>query len=121
MAGWLSRAATTAPCAVWDLAAGKELRAWGGHAGSVTSVALALDGKRALSGSHDRTVRLWDVGGGLDDLEGHQGAVYSVAFSADGQRALSGGNDRAVRLWDVRTGKEVKRLPVTPTPWCRWP
>ena len=77
-----------------------------GHSGWVYSVALSADGKRALSGAHDRTVKLWDLetGACLNTMEGHSGSVWSVALSADGKRALSGAGDRTVKLWDLETG-----------------
>jgi WD40 repeat protein len=40
---------------------GKQLRRFNGHAGRVNSVAISKNGSRALSGSDDRTVRLWDL------------------------------------------------------------
>src|SRR5262249_36855731 len=74
-----------------------------GHTEWVTSVSLSPDGKRALSGSHDRTVRLWDVETGKEvrQLTGHTDVVWAVAFSPDGRRAVSGGQDRTVRIWDL--------------------
>ena len=64
------------------------------------------DGKRALTGADDTTVRLWDMETGrcLRVLEGHTGRVRSVAWTADQRRALSGSEDNTVRLWDVETG-----------------
>ena len=46
----------------------------------------------ALSGSFDKTLKLWDVAGGacLRTLEGHAGNVNSVSLNADGHYALSG-------------------------------
>ena len=42
---------------------GKELMCLQGHLASVTCVAATADGRYAVSGSLDRTVRLWDLGG----------------------------------------------------------
>lgn len=72
------------------------------HTGAVHAVALS--GDRALSGSGDSTLRLWDLseeGGGrcLQVIEGHTDAVFAVAFSGD--RALSGSVDNTVRMWDL--------------------
>ena len=70
------------------------------------------DGKRALSGANDNTVRLWDVESGrcLRVLEGHTAAVWSVAWSPDERRALSGADDKTVRLWDVESGRCLRVL-----------
>jgi hypothetical protein len=88
------------------------VRPFEGHKGHILCIAFAPDGKRALSGSEDNTVRLWDVATGreLRCFEGHTSEVLSVAFSADGKRALSGSYDRTVRLWDVASGRELKRF-----------
>jgi hypothetical protein len=81
-----------------------------GHSDWVWTVALSRDGRRALSGSKDATVRLWDVetGAQLAFMEGHEAEVVSVAFSLDGRRALSGSIDKTVRLWDLESGREVR-------------
>ena len=77
-----------------------------GHSDAVFSVAYHLDGRRALSGADDNTVRLWDLESGsqVRVLEGHSGRVWSVAWSPDGRRALSSADDKTVRLWDARSG-----------------
>jgi WD40 repeat protein len=56
-----------------------------------------------VSGSGDRTVRIWDAVSGavLHILEGHTDPVYSVAFSSDGSRIVSGSGDCTVRIWDA--------------------
>jgi WD40 repeat protein/serine/threonine protein kinase len=78
-----------------------------GHSSSVTSAALSNDRKWGLSGSVDRTLRLWELNSGkcLRTLEGHRGEVTSVVLSGDGQWALSGSADCTLRLWELKDGR----------------
>ena len=65
-----------------------------------------------VSGSYDKTVRLWDAvtGAALQTLEGHTSWVRSVAFSPDGKQVVSGSDDKTVRLWDAVTGTALQTL-----------
>jgi WD40 repeat protein len=84
----------------------------GSHVDPINCVAVSRDGKRLLSGSRDRTVRLWDIPTGKEirPFLGHMKALCSVALSPDGRHALSGSDDGTVRLWDVETGSEIRRF-----------
>jgi WD40 repeat protein/serine/threonine protein kinase len=46
---------------LWDLAAGKELMILRGHTFGVTSLAFSPDGRRLVSGSKDRRIKVWDT------------------------------------------------------------
>jgi WD40 repeat protein len=83
-------------------------RSLAGHTGRVLCVAFSPDNLLLASGSHDQTIKLWDVARGKECamLQGHTGPVRAVAFSPDGQRLASGGDDQAVRIWEVDTGQE---------------
>ena len=79
---------------------------------SILSVAFSSDGTRIVSGSEDKSVRVWDASTGaeLKVLNGHTDSVLSAAFSSDGTRVVSGSWDKSVRVWDALTGAELKVL-----------
>jgi WD40 repeat protein len=86
------------------------LRTLAGHGNSVLGALLLPAGKRALSWSFDRTLRLWDLEMGNqigDPLAGHEWAVNGALLLPDGKRALSWSDDTTIRLWDLETGKQL--------------
>jgi WD40 repeat protein len=80
----------------------------------VRSVAFSPDGSHVVSGSEDRTVRIWNVVTGEceAELKGHSECVKSVAFSPDGSHVVSGSFDRTMRIWNVVTGECEAELPA---------
>jgi WD40 repeat protein len=85
------------------------LKGHSGALGVVTSVAFSPDGKRIVSGSVDKTLKVWDAATGRETLtlKGHSSSVLCVAFSPDGKRIVSGSDDKTLKVWDAATGRET--------------
>jgi WD40 repeat protein len=108
---------------VWDAVTLEELCRFEGHTNAVRSVALSPDEAWVVSGSIDKSLRLWrlpavDVVRVQPDkpdlpvytLEKHIGQVRRAAISADGRQALTAGLDGSLRLWDLARGEQIKEL-----------
>ncbi|MFC9627690.1 WD40 repeat domain-containing protein [Streptomyces sp. NPDC056930] len=90
-----------------------------GHEHGIWSLATAVvDGRPvAVTGSHDETVRIWDLSDGRPvggPLAGHNGLicngeVWSLATAmVDGRSAaISGGGSNLIQMWDLATGRHV--------------
>lgn len=96
---------------VWRVADGSLFRRLGGHAAAVTALAFGPGGVLA-SGSHDRSVIIWDLAAGKPRsvCKGHRSRIESLAFSPDGALLASGSRGASVRVWDVAAGAERFQL-----------
>lgn len=87
----------------------EEIRALRGHLNIVSSAVFSPDGRSILSGSYDKSVRVWNRYTGSEWRSfSHQKAVAGVAYSPDGRLALSGSFDNAMILWDTESRREVQ-------------
>jgi serine/threonine protein kinase len=89
----------------------RELAVLVGHTDGVTGVAFSPDGQRAISGSVDTSLILWDIAEGapLRQMVGHAMGVETVAYSPDGTTVLSGSEDTLILRWDVNTGEPIQQ------------
>lgn len=84
------------------------------HRKSINSVAISRDGRFVVTGSDDKTARIWDLQTGLtvqtfgDKGQGHAKRIQSVAISTDGRFVITGSSDKTARVWEVQTGQTVQ-------------
>jgi WD40 repeat protein len=72
-----------------------------GHEGGVLTVDMSPDGNTIVTGSNDKTVRLWGRDGTLLQTLSHQDTVHRVAFSPIGDRIITGSLDGTLQVWSV--------------------
>ena len=84
---------------------------------SVLCLAVSADGKKLAAGGCDRTVRVWDIAGGVANakleqaIENHADWVLGVAFSPDGKHLLTCSRDKTAKVWDLATKESVLTFP----------
>ncbi len=97
---------------LWDVADGRLVHTFTDHTDMVSAVAFTPHGQ-IVSGSKDRTLRLWNPKTGKQlgsPLRGHTQAVTAVACTPDATRILSAAEDRTVRVWDANIGELLETL-----------
>lgn len=79
------------------------------HPTRVQAAAFSPDGRTALTGGYDGTLRLWDTSRGvaIGTPGAHTGEVKTAAFSRDGRAVLTGGFDKVARLWNAQSGEPL--------------
>jgi WD40 repeat protein len=83
-----------------------------GHSNRVSVIDFSLDGKTLASGSHDRTIKLWNLDTAKCHLtlQGHASWVWDIAFHPNSKILASASYDRTVKLWDLETGRCTRTL-----------
>jgi len=81
------------------------------HGDGVNAVAVSPNGRLLISGSSDRTARIWDVNTGQEVLRIlHNSPVLAVAFNSDSSLIISGSADKIAYIWEITIKQEVARL-----------
>jgi len=88
-----------------------------GHTGTVKGAVFSGDGKQLITVSHDKTIRIWDVGTGTSARvlrpptgSGQVGEYFGVALSPDGKTLAAGGYYGRTFLIDMPSGRMLHFL-----------
>jgi WD40 repeat protein len=95
-----------------DFKTGEVKKLLKGHTGVIDDLKFSPDGTLLISGSSDKTARIWNVRTQktIYVLRGHTDRVNAVAFSHDGIRAVTGSYDDTLKLWNVKSGSLIRTL-----------
>jgi WD40 repeat protein len=78
-----------------------------GHSHIVSSLAISANSEFLISGSQDKTIRVWNLVTGqlIHTLKSHRDGVYAVVLSPNQQIIASGSADKTIKLWHLETGQ----------------
>jgi U3 small nucleolar RNA-associated protein 13 len=82
------------------------------HDKDINSVAISPNGKIIVTGSQDKTAKLWRVSDGapVATLSGHRRGIWSVCFSPFEQVIATASGDHTVKLWSALSHQCLKTL-----------
>lgn len=93
-----------------------ETRRYEGHKDKVTCLALSTDSKSFVTGSVDRTIRLWNLGTGKFKVVDQPAEVTAVAMSADGTTVACGCSTGVILDISGAEPKELRSFTQQTTP-----
>ncbi|KAJ8335642.1 hypothetical protein SKAU_G00389840 [Synaphobranchus kaupii] len=104
-----ARKAPTMPKPQWH-PPWKLFRVISGHLGWVRSIAVEPGNQWFVTGSADRTIKIWDLASGKLKLSltGHISTVRGVAVSSRSPYLFSCGEDKQVKCWDLEYNKVIR-------------
>lgn len=88
---------------------GQTIKTLVGHKDRINSIAVSKNMRYLISGSNDKTAKIWD----LKSFKLHKELtvecwkVTAVAFSEDSRYCATACNDGSIRVWEVENGKLV--------------
>ncbi|KAE8245115.1 hypothetical protein A4X13_0g6079 [Tilletia indica] len=81
------------------------------HVAAVMSISYSPTGQELVSGSYDRTLRLWSLGQGAHSRDIYHTKrmqrIFASVFTLDARFVLSGSDDGNVRLWKARASEKL--------------
>ncbi|KIS70419.1 rRNA-processing protein SOF1 [Mycosarcoma maydis] len=84
------------------------------HVAAVMSIDFSPTGTELVTGSYDRTLRIWDYGKGNHSRDVYHTKrmqrIFSTSFSMDARFVLSGSDDGNLRIWKAKASEKLGLL-----------
>ena len=93
---------------IWCLLSGKIVKILNGHTSMIYSLVLNFHDKYILSGSFDKTIKIWrnSTGKTVKTLRDHFREVYCITSDNKYDIFLvSGCSNCTIKIWNIRKGK----------------
>jgi WD40 repeat protein len=99
---WAALAEENGKIKLFDLASGKVAQTLAGHSAAVSDVSFSADASKLVSGSQDKTFRVWNTADGKEIAKIETPApVNAIAFVTEDKQVATGGADNLIRVWDL--------------------
>lgn len=115
---WAAVGEETGKVKIFDMATGQIAKTLTGHTGPVTGVAFTTDASKLVTGSQDKTFRVFNLADSMQIASVETAApVNAVALVVDGTQVATGGADNILRIWALPAAapteapKPVKEIP----------
>jgi len=94
---------------LWSLSTQRVKKTFVGHGDRISTVCFIRDMSRIVSGSHDRSMKIWDaVKGSISKTILCGSSCNSLLATSDKTRIISGHYDGSVRVYSTKTGEIIK-------------
>jgi len=91
---------------LWDAHKGKRIKMLSGHNGPVFSCKFSVDGDVFVTGSGDKTAKVWDqTFKVISTLKGHKDGVLCVCISKNSNIVVTGSADKTVKVWNRQSAE----------------
>jgi len=100
-------------CRVWNIRTERMIHLLTGHASKITCCRLLSDTKSVVTGSADRSLRLWDINRKTYNQTTtlrHGSTPNCIELTSDSTTVISGHLDGGLRFWDLRSASRVSEM-----------
>ncbi len=99
---------------LWSLETGRCLQQFVGHTSYVHDISITRDGTKVISGSSDKTMKVWSVESGICLCTLEQRNALCVCTTSDDKHVIVNSFHHALRVWSMETGECEHELNYAP-------